>query len=365
MYRRERYNQFGLQLWLDVAAVDNFTVDENNFCSFAKERTAFNRHFDQPTLANQPQYVLNAINGLPALRFDGVDDFMNFSDQGLTWLNDSSFTIFIVATKTNEPDLSFIIGGQSTADNSNLGLGYVSQNTYRTVFGGDDVSAVVPITTPGDVELFTVKFDNNNKSRLIYRNSIVFGLDAAEAPLGNMSGQALGRFLSSFGQFDLGDILIYNRPLSDYEREVIERDLISKWSISSTVVENPLVPNPEPEPTPPDPEEPTDPDPGVTTFINVTNDGANAFLVDDVSNGTISVTRGADYEITVDALGHPFWIQSVAAPYSLDDVYSGGLVNNGTDSGVITWTVPLDAPDTLYYACELHAAMGGTINVID
>jgi len=47
-----------------------------------------------------------------------------------------------------------------------------------------------------------------------------------------MTGQAIGRYLTSYGQFDLGEMIIYNRTLSDYETGQVERDLISKWTIS-------------------------------------------------------------------------------------------------------------------------------------
>jgi hypothetical protein len=31
----------------------------------------------------------------------------------------------------------------------------------------------------------------------------------------------------------------------------------------------------------------------------------------------------------------------------------------------VTFAVPGDAPDTLYYICSLHAAMAGTIHIVD
>ena len=36
---------------------------------------------------------------------------------------------------------------------------------------------------------------------------------------------------------------------------------------------------------------------------------------------------------------------------------------SGSGTTVLYWTVPMDAPATLYYQCTLHAAMNGTINV--
>jgi hypothetical protein len=97
----------------------------------------------------------------------------------------------------------------------------------------------------------------------------------------------------------------------------------------------------------------------------VTNDGMNAYIVNGVSNGSITVTRGQTYIINVDATGHPFWIQTVGGGYSAGDVYNTGVTNNGTESGNILWTVPVDAPDTLFYQCEFHTVMGGVIAVVN
>ncbi len=97
----------------------------------------------------------------------------------------------------------------------------------------------------------------------------------------------------------------------------------------------------------------------------ITNQGSGAYLIDGVANDTITLVRGQTYLLEINAPGHPFWIQTVPAPYSAGDVYNDGITNNGTDAGVIEWTVAQSAPSTLYYACENHSSMGGTIIIID
>lgn len=232
VYKRARYSQFGLQLWLDGTAIDNIIRDGSNKISKVEDRTSYLRHFEQTTAANQPLFVPSGINSLPAIRFDGVSSFLNFSDPTLSWLNNTSFTIFYVATKTAQASNSFVIGGSASGTRTNLSSGYLNANTYRIGFGGDDLPTIVPVRPAGTPELYCIKFSTADNSRIVRRNKSIVGIGASNGALSGMTGQALGRHLGAFGQFDLGELIIYNRVLSDYETEQVERDLMSKWTIS-------------------------------------------------------------------------------------------------------------------------------------
>jgi len=77
---------------------------------------------------------------------------------------------------------------------------------------------------------------------------------------------------------------------------------------------------------------------------------------------TLYVMRGMTYAFDNTVLGgaHPFRIQSTQGLTGTP--YTDGQSGSGTS--VLYWTVPMGAPNTLYYQCTLHAAMNGTINVI-
>jgi hypothetical protein len=100
-----------------------------------------------------------------------------------------------------------------------------------------------------------------------------------------------------------------------------------------------------------------------TRNFTVTNFGSGAYLIDGSGNAPLSLFRGFTYILNVSASGHPFWIQSVSGGYSSGDVYNTGVTDNGTQNGVITFTVPNDAPSTLYYVCQYHSMMAGSINI--
>ena len=99
-------------------------------------------------------------------------------------------------------------------------------------------------------------------------------------------------------------------------------------------------------------------EPSIDYYIS--NAGAGAYVVNGVSNGTIYFEKGKKYRIHVNASGHPFWIQSVSGGYSSGNVYNTGITNNGTQDGHIIVELPQNAPQ-LYYACQYHSSMAGSI----
>ena len=80
---------------------------------------------------------------------------------------------------------------------------------------------------------------------------------------------------------------------------------------------------------------------------------------------TIYLARGQTYEFNNESGGnHPFHIQTVSGAYSSGNLYTTGVSVTGTRAtGVIKFAVPFSAPNALYYACENHSGMNGSIVV--
>ena len=92
--------------------------------------------------------------------------------------------------------------------------------------------------------------------------------------------------------------------------------------------------------------------------IYVLNSYSGAYVINNVNNNDIALIRGNTYNIIINAPGHPFWIQSVSGGYSSNNIYSSGITNNGTQIGTIIFVVPMNAPNTLYYACQFQVCKG-------
>lgn len=105
----------------------------------------------------------------------------------------------------------------------------------------------------------------------------------------------------------------------------------------------------------------------------VTNNGMSAYTFSGSAHGDNPSIgpfyRGGTYTFNISATGHPLYLTTdngtgfAAGQYNGE--YTSGVTGSRTDSGSLTFTVPNDAPDTLYYQCGNHAAMRGTIPIKD
>ena len=103
----------------------------------------------------------------------------------------------------------------------------------------------------------------------------------------------------------------------------------------------------------------------ITANYVITSPLGGSYSVNGTSgNPTLTLLRGHTYVFTVNAGGHPFWLQTTSGAYNSANTYATGVTNGGEDVGGITFTVPANAPDNLYYICQFHASMNGIITII-
>ena len=104
--------------------------------------------------------------------------------------------------------------------------------------------------------------------------------------------------------------------------------------------------------------------------FDITNNGSGYYefaatgigFTQATSNPTLYIQRGKNYRFSVNASGHPFYIKTVSST-GTGNAYEDGVTNNGAAVGIITFKVPYNAPDILYYNCQYHSSMNGEIRV--
>ena len=102
-----------------------------------------------------------------------------------------------------------------------------------------------------------------------------------------------------------------------------------------------------------------------TVNYRVTNSGTSSYLIDQLPNPTLTLARGNTYvfNLTLSA-PYPFWIKT-AIVQGTGSAYNSGVTRNGSATGLVTFTVPQDAPDTLYYVAENQTNLNGTFNIVN
>ncbi len=101
--------------------------------------------------------------------------------------------------------------------------------------------------------------------------------------------------------------------------------------------------------------------------ISVSNSGSSAYTLSGSdrngsvsgNNDTVNVNVGDTINFNVNVSGHPFYIKT--APNTGTGDQASGVTNNGSQSGVISWTP--DTAGTYYYICQYHGSMQGQIVV--
>tara|TARA_B100000902_G_scaffold372765_1_gene400051 strand:- start:14 stop:1414 length:1401 start_codon:yes stop_codon:yes gene_type:complete len=107
----------------------------------------------------------------------------------------------------------------------------------------------------------------------------------------------------------------------------------------------------------------------VTSQWAVANSGSSHFTFTGPGNlsaaedPTLYLARGQTYEFVLNASGHPFRIQTTSGAYDAGTQYETGVTNPRAAVGTIKFQIPFDAPNTLYYVCENHSAMAGTLTI--
>ena len=106
------------------------------------------------------------------------------------------------------------------------------------------------------------------------------------------------------------------------------------------------------------------------TVTVVSTDDGNKYFIDGVRQATLVLARETTYTFDVSdssVSGHPFRFSTTSdGTHGGGSQYTSGVSTSGSagsSGATVTFAVPLDAPDQLYYYCGIHSGMGGGVTV--
>tara|TARA_Y100000361_G_scaffold77084_1_gene68230 strand:- start:4705 stop:5508 length:804 start_codon:yes stop_codon:yes gene_type:complete len=106
------------------------------------------------------------------------------------------------------------------------------------------------------------------------------------------------------------------------------------------------------------------------TVTVVSTDSGNKYFIDGVQQLTLVLARETTYVFDVSdssVSGHPFRFSTTSdGTHGGGSEYTSGVTvsgSAGSSGATVTFAVPHDAPDTLYYYCTNHSGMGGSATI--
>ena len=105
--------------------------------------------------------------------------------------------------------------------------------------------------------------------------------------------------------------------------------------------------------------------PAETVNLRVTNNNTSSWDINNEINPTLTLVRGNTYNFNL--IQTAPWAFYIKTEFSLGttNLYSDGVFNNGASSNLVTFTVPQDAPDTLYYCNDVLINLRGQFNIVN
>ena len=244
---------------------DNQAIGKWNDLNPTTVNSTYKNHAIQATSGYQPLYIKDGINGLPALLFDGVDDYF-YANDGKT--NFAEFTLFIVffsqpksTTTSNYGNLINVgcngwvtscvlnssVSGYSISgsggnpviwifvNNSNNSLSLMqtinSGTTYLYSSYGVNMIGTIPRISKINFSNTQVKMSVNLKQSSTASSSpLVIGTNYLNFRIGTQKGNGEASNNRNYKGY-IGEIILFGRSLGDQETKLIENYLSEKWRI--------------------------------------------------------------------------------------------------------------------------------------
>jgi hypothetical protein len=225
----------GLKMWLKADA----GVSKNgNYVARWSDQSGNGVNAGQADASRQPLFVASAVNGMPALQFDGANDFMDFT---LPLNGLSEMTIVVVNSSRSELDGSMYGSYRSSlywGDQRNTGVSavYLTPLSPEAQFRFGGSTAYGKHVRPaklGTKWSATTAVKQSGNERLYVNGTQVLSVSGKPATVSGVPSLGnLGRGFNAVGYIgQIAEVLVYNRALSETELQDLNAYLKSKYGM--------------------------------------------------------------------------------------------------------------------------------------
>lgn len=216
-------------LVLHLAAEKHVQHDTDGLVSGWQDQSGKEHHASQPENGRQPQWLADGLAGHPALRFDGKASFLKIAGELLT---QPECTLLAVVTDSGTQGHREIISNWNREQNvgTSIFLGLTDENAVRWSDDFDHVGSIQSRQEP-----FVLTAVSGAGRAQVYQNLNLLAersLPLSIRKLGTpwVIGQQ-GNIEGEFWNGMIGTILVYDRALSDTERQAVCHYLMQRYGI--------------------------------------------------------------------------------------------------------------------------------------
>jgi hypothetical protein len=221
----------GLQLWLDASDASSVSVDGSNNVSEWRDKSGNVRHAVQATALLRPAYISAAKNGLNAIRnaASGALRVVTANQNATSFFGATrnEITIF-VAWKYTGGTIGWFIG-KATGGN-----GQFAQTSLVTSQWGGSTYAATAFSSSTSWRSMAIRYDGPNEKHDSWANGSKVATQTNFTGLAVAAGtdyQYRSNNDAAAADTDIGEYIVFNRPLSDSEVGQVNDYLNTKWAL--------------------------------------------------------------------------------------------------------------------------------------
>ncbi len=191
-------------------------------------------HASQTMNEHQPLFVKEAINGLPAVRFDGASDFLNVSG---SLVDGDDSTVFAIVTDHAPDGHREIISNWSGRDNNSGTSYFVGMTNRNGIRFSDALSGVGEIQNRQEPFLITATNGGHGvaifqQHRSVFQQENPIPSRRLDTPW--VIGQQ-GNINGEYWKGDIACLFVFNEQLSPENRTLIQDYLIDRYQLPSLI----------------------------------------------------------------------------------------------------------------------------------
>lgn len=193
----------------------------------------------QAIAGSRPLYRTGQINGLPAVVFDGTDDYMPFDGSLIV---NSDYTVIFVGGRQTSNAFKIFMGGTTSSANQNLHLYWFNNTQFRAHHYGNDLQTDMVANTETysggtdatEYGIFSTLLSSTDATdqRRNYQNNSYLGARTNSTQLSSYNGAALGRYNTGYHDINAAEIIIYSNALNDAQLQIVYQYLNEKYNIA-------------------------------------------------------------------------------------------------------------------------------------